>query len=654
VAVAYRAGSAGAKTTSNTGPTITAGVAPQVDDVACCVAITRSASATVSNLNGWTLIQTIGMTNGTAFVLLRVATSTSNGWAAPILSFNSNVQIGITGLFSGADLPGALDATNSRVLGSQSTSPLSLTSLSAGTNGDAVIATIGMSRGATITWGTFAEDFDVQTGTGTTATTVSSAHALVTTNGSTPTGTATESTAGNGGLGHFILPQAAAATTPVTATRATTWDTAKAITSTRATTWLTLAQVAGSRATTWLTATTAAANRITFWSVVGQVTRTASATWATAATVVSSRSSSWATRQAATQERGTGWATLGKVTVTAQTSWETKRAVAAARGTSWNVLTGVQAARQGLWNVLGGVTTPRSTSWAVLAARAASRATSWAVRTPVVSTRATSWATRRQITAEADTTWAVVAPPGRVGNQVETTWDVAAKVTATRGSTWTVRTPVSASRSTIWGIGGRVSAVRDTSWTNYARIMRMLETAWSVLVPVEAAVPTSWATFSPLTSSRAATWDTYATISATRPTRWAVAFDAGLVDVAYSLGLEERISVRLAKRGAAASLGDRVVTVTLTGVKRYPRETVEDVTFKTVTLNGTPVTTFEYAITRPYQRPTTWLPTTLVDGTPAFLLDAPTLGGLGEFTVWARITASPQKPVVEVESIWID
>ena len=65
-------------------------------------------------------------------------------------------------------------------------------------------------------------------------------------------------------------PQIAASTTPVSASRSTTWDVLAAVSQTRATTWDALARVtAGTRATTWdVLSTLTPAARSTTWNVL--------------------------------------------------------------------------------------------------------------------------------------------------------------------------------------------------------------------------------------------------------------------------------------------------------------------------------------------------------------------------------------------------
>jgi hypothetical protein len=79
-------------------------------------------------------------------------------------------------------------------------------------------------------------------------------------------------------------------------------------------------------------------------------------------------------------------------------------------------------------------------------------------------------------------------------------------------------------------------------------------------------------------------------------------------------------------------------------VNTYERESVE---FQpvTVTVDGTPVTTgVEIAVTTGNQRPTTWAAATVLDDQVGYLIDG--LDPERVYTLWARVTDSPEVPVV--------
>ena len=78
----------------------------------------------------------------------------------------------------------------------------------------------------------------------------------------------------------------------------------------------------------------------------------------------------------------------------------------------------------------------------------------------------------------------------------------------------------------------------------------------------------------------------------------------------------------------------------------YPRETVENVPFDTVTFNGVTYTNYTYALTPVSQRPTTWKTPTVAGGVNVFRLDG-TLPR-GDYRVWVKVTtADGQTPVIE-------
>lgn len=202
----YRTGSASAAVlTTNTGAAITSPVTAAAGEVIINTLVTRSASATITTLNGWQILQTVAMTNGTAWLLGRVAAGAESSWASCIVSASSQQQQQVMGIFQGVTLPASFDATTS-TSGSGSTSPVTMAAMSGGVNGGAAVGLIGMSRGGTITWATWTEDTDANTGTGTTNSTLSAAHVILSANGNTPTASITESTAGNAGWGAVVLP----------------------------------------------------------------------------------------------------------------------------------------------------------------------------------------------------------------------------------------------------------------------------------------------------------------------------------------------------------------------------------------------------------------------------------------------------------------
>lgn len=84
-------------------------------------------------------------------------------------------------------------------------------------------------------------------------------------------------------------------------------------------------------------------------------------------------------------------------------------------------------------------------------------------------------------------------------------------------------------------------------------------------------------------------------------------------------------------------------------INTYPRESVE---FQPIliTLDGTPFTTaadIEVSITAPSARPSTWIASTSLGGEIGVMIENL---AVGSYTVWARITDSPEIPVINCGS----
>ena len=89
-------------------------------------------------------------------------------------------------------------------------------------------------------------------------------------------------------------PQIAASTTPVSASRSTTWDVLAAVSQTRATTWDVRTVASSTRATTWDALARVTPTRATSWDVLARVTPTRATTWDVLSSVVpAERASTW-------------------------------------------------------------------------------------------------------------------------------------------------------------------------------------------------------------------------------------------------------------------------------------------------------------------------------------------------------------------------
>jgi len=80
----------------------------------------------------------------------------------------------------------------------------------------------------------------------------------------------------------------------------------------------------------------------------------------------------------------------------------------------------------------------------------------------------------------------------------------------------------------------------------------------------------------------------------------------------------------------------------------YPRETTEFVPV-TVTVDGVSVTSgVQFSITNGQTRPTVWMESVTLDDQIGFMLTAPLT--VGAYRVWAKVTDSPEIPVIECGS----
>ncbi len=84
----------------------------------------------------------------------------------------------------------------------------------------------------------------------------------------------------------------------------------------------------------------------------------------------------------------------------------------------------------------------------------------------------------------------------------------------------------------------------------------------------------------------------------------------------------------------------------------YPRETVELIPV-TVTVNGAPVTTgVQLCVTPDGARPTVWEAPYELDGRIGYMLDG-TLQGDKAYRVWAKVTDTPEIPVIDCGSFYL-
>ena len=212
MAVAFQASSQGTVSTTS-GGTISSGNAPAVGNIIWVGAVNRLTGTTFTSTGDFTQIATITGTNFVMGFFYRVATSTTSSFTGVTISSASNFQHIVGGIITGASDPVTFDSTNSNSQGpTAATGNISFQSLSGGANGGIVLDVIAQSAGGTWTISTHTETTDNNTGTQSTRTTLATSYALVSTNGSTPTGTGTpSSTSGNWGCITVFFPQAVTA-----------------------------------------------------------------------------------------------------------------------------------------------------------------------------------------------------------------------------------------------------------------------------------------------------------------------------------------------------------------------------------------------------------------------------------------------------------
>lgn len=147
----------------------------------------------------------------------------------------------------------------------------------------------------------------------------------------------------------LVLEAAPATTTPVSASRSTTWDTLAKVTTARATGWDVLAAVAGTRTTAWDTLRTVAAARATGWDTLAKVAATRATTWNVAGA-----------RTTVTATRATSWDTLAKVTAGRTATWQV-----ASNATARDITIAALAA------TLGYHISPATLAWTILSVQLA-------------------------------------------------------------------------------------------------------------------------------------------------------------------------------------------------------------------------------------------------------------------------------------------
>lgn len=224
------------------------------------------------------------------------------------------------------------------------------------------------------------------------------------------------------------LDASGSGTTPVSATRSTTWDVLASVSAARSTTWDTRAEVAATRSTTFDVLASVTAAQSATWDTLASVAATRATTWDVRAVVAAARAASWDVLAAVSAARAASWDVLASVSASRVASWDTRAEVSATRSTTWNVLSSliaVSTTRAASWNVKAQVSVARVATWDTRAAVETSRATTWRVLEAIATARAASWRTLAVATVSRVATWRTMAT---VSAERATTWDVASDV----------------------------------------------------------------------------------------------------------------------------------------------------------------------------------------------------------------------------------
>jgi hypothetical protein len=187
----------------------------------------------------------------------------------------------------------------------------------------------------------------------------------------------------------------------VSTTRSTSWNVAAplltAVSTTRITSWAICTPVSTNRATMWQVRSLTSATRSSSWNLLAPptpVTLTRATSWDVVGAVTLTRPTSWTVRALVTVTRPTYWSLRSSVTLTRDASWNVTVAASISRATAWDIYRGVSTARTTSWYVEGPITSvslARSTGWVVYSRVSASRSTSWQADGRVSLSRIARW-----------------------------------------------------------------------------------------------------------------------------------------------------------------------------------------------------------------------------------------------------------------------
>lgn len=476
------------KTASTTLSTTVTGTGyPQVGDWILCVVSYDNASATTPGISGitatnvsggWSLTETAtGATaSGSAKVSLAIGqvTTAFTAGTLPQITFTGSVAAKAALFVAFSGVGGTPVVSFAPAWGATATwTP------SGESSGD-ISVLLGGSE--TDTPPTISAGTQVGTGVATTGGGAASNVAVIAAYNATINSAITFSAITDGAIYGVKLP--GATTTPVSQTKATTWNTLQRVTATRATTWNvneTLTQVSSTRATTWAVLTKTTQTKATTWNALATTTATRATTWNAFARTTQALATTWSVLTKATNVTPTTWSVLSSVTpATRATTWATLATVTQTKATTWNVagagVTSVTATRATTWNVAATITQTKTTSWIVRSLISNSKATTWKVAAIVTGTKGTTWNTFAIVTQTKSTTWNVASPVTQVSATRSTTWAVFAIVTQTKATTWNTCFRIIAFRATTWnvaGSGGALDAFQVYAWDGTQWVLQL-------------------------------------------------------------------------------------------------------------------------------------------------------------------------------------
>lgn len=257
-----------------------------------------------------------------------------------------------------------------------------------------------------------------------------------------------------------IAFKVARSVTPVSTTRAASWDTQSNITGTPVST-----------------------TRSASWDVQGRILATRVASWNAQARLLAARVASWDVKSQLSAVRTASWDAKSQSSTTRVSSWDTKAPVSTAKVASWDVKDEVAANRVASWVVKSPVSTNLSMSWDTQANAQIStaRVVSWNVKDEVSITRVATWEVKDEVLASRTTSWDVASSIYPVSTSRVMSWNTRQLVVTTRQAVWDSRASLAVQRAISWSVLARVSASRVTTWDALTSVAREMQALWDTL-----------------------------------------------------------------------------------------------------------------------------------------------------------------------------